>query len=186
MSGLMNTGGAPANDAPDKAEMSNTLLRDAERKVESQLTPENRVNYDKIVIAGMNVALEKGPDGILASLKDSKDPISDCAKGAVGMVEGLRKQAKGVMPLKAMVPAGTALMLKALDFADRSGIAKVGKPELIRATHIFTDTIFATQDITKQMLAQATQKVQALTQDPAAMQKIGEKAGTVQRPGAVG
>lgn len=173
MSGLLNAAPTPA-----KTEMSNNLLQQAEQKVESQLTPETKSNYLRIVVAGQHVALDKGPNGILASLKDSKDPIADCAKGAVSLVLILRKQAKGVMPIKAMIPAAMTLLLKALDFADRSGIAKVGQPELVRATHTFTDFLFARMGITKDMLAKAGQRVQELTRDPATLAKIQAKAGT--------
>jgi hypothetical protein len=188
MSGLINTPAAaspapPRGGQPDATgELSNPLLQQTEDKVESGLTPENRQNYLKIVVAGMHAALDKGPDSILASLKQSKDPISDAAKGAVSLVLILRKQARGVMPLKAMVPAAMTLMLKALDFADRSGIVKVGQPELVRATHIFTDTIFARFGITKQGLTNAANKVHAITQDPDAMDKINMKAGVARHP----
>lgn len=175
MSGLLN-GATAAN--PANTELSNSLLQQAEDKIESQLTPENKQNYYKIVVAGQHVALDKGPNGILASLKDSKDPVADCANGAVSLVLILRKQAKGVMPLKAMVPAAMTLMLKALDFADRSGIAKVGQPELVRATHVFTDTLFQSLGITKDMLAKAGARVNQITRDPATLAKIQAKAGT--------
>lgn len=172
MSGLLNS-----TPKSGKTELSNALLQQAEDKIESQLTPETRASYFRIVVAGMHVALDKGPNGILASLRDSKDPIGDCARGAVSLVLILKKQAKGIMPDRAMVPAAMTLMLKALDFADRSGIAKVGREELISATHTFTDFMFARNGITKDMLAKAGAKVHALTQDPAAMAKINAKAG---------
>lgn len=166
------------------AELNNPLLQQAEAKVEAGLTPENRANYLKIVVAGLHIGLDKGPDGILASLAQSKDPVADAAKGAISLVLILRKQAKGVMPLKAMVPAAMTLMLKALDFADRSKIVKVDNPELVRATHIFTDTMFARFGITKAGLANAASRVNALTNDPAAMAKISLKAGLTRHPNA--
>lgn len=168
----------------ESVKLSNALLQQAEDMVESGLTPENRANYDKIVVAGMHAGLSGGPKSILASLQHSADPISDAAKGAVSLVLILRKEAKGVMPLKAMVPAGMTLMLKALDFVDRSKIAPVAQADLVRATHIFTDTVFARFGITKQGLASAGQKVYALTQDPVSMDKINLKAGVTRHPGA--
>jgi hypothetical protein len=166
-------------------EMSNPLLQQTEDKIESGLTPDTRANYMKIVVAGMHAGLAGGPNSILASLQKSRDPVSDAAKGAISMVGILRKEARGVMPLKAMVPAAMTLMLKALDFVDRSKIAPIGNPELVRATHIFTDTMFARFGITKQGLADAAQRVHAITQDPAAMQAINLKAGLVKHPMAV-
>lgn len=181
---INNTAPPNAADETARSELSNPLLQQAEDKVESGLTPDNRANYMKVVVAGMHVALDKGPDSLLASLAQSKDPVADAAKGAISLVLILRKQAHGVMPLKAMVPAAMTLMLKALDFADRSKIAQIGEPELVRATHIFTDTMFARFGITKAGLANAASKVHGLTQDPQAMAAINLKAGLTRHPDA--
>lgn len=160
------------------------LLQAVEQKIESQLTPANRANYMKIVVAGMSAALAKGPDGLMGSLRNSKDPIADCAKGAVSLVIVLRKDAHGVMPVKAMIPAAMTLMLKALNFVDKTGIAQVGNDELVRATHVFTNTMFARLHITTDMLHQAASKVHGVLDDPAAMQKIQIQAGTAAHPDA--
>lgn len=163
-------------------QVSNPLLQQAEEKIETGLAPETAQNVAKIVVAGMHAALDKGPNSILAQLKQSPDPISDAAKGAVSLVMILRKEARGVMPLKALVPAAMILLIKALNFADRAGIVKVGQPELVRATHIFTDTIFARLGITKQGLQNAATRVHAITQDPASMAAINLKAGITRHP----
>lgn len=164
--------------------MSNPLLAQAEQKVEEGLDPDTAQNVTKIVVAGMHAALDKGANSILAQLKQSQDPISDAAKGAVSLVMILRKEAQGVMPLKALVPAAMVLMIKALDFSDRAGIVKVGNDELVRATHVFTDFLFARLGITKQGLANAANRVHAITQDPDAMQKLQLKAGVTRHPSA--
>lgn len=162
--------------------LSNQMLQQTEDQIETGLTPDTSAAYTKIVVAGMHAALDKGPDSILAQLQKSRDPISDAAKGAVSLVFILRKQAQGVMPMKAAVPAAMTLMLKALDFIDRAGIAKIGQPELVRATHIFTDFMFARTGITKQGLANVAGKVNDLIQDPAALQAIRMKAGVIRHP----
>ena len=164
------------------ADFKNPLLQEAEDRIETGLEPETRANYTKIVVAGMHAGLAKGPDGILASILKSPDPLSDAAKGAVSLVLILRKEAHGIMPLKAMVPAAMTLMMHALSFAEQAGIVKIGAPELVKATHVFTDTIFAAFGITKQGLANAAQKVHGIMQDPAAMAKINLKAGITRHP----
>ncbi len=164
--------------------LSNKVLEAAEQKVESNLTPEVRANYMKIVVAGMKVALRGGPDSGMAKLRRSPDPIKQCALGAVNLVLMMRLQAKGVMPMKAMVPAAMTLMLQALDFCDKSGVVKVGTPELVQATHIFTDAIFGRLGISKQMLHNAANGVHAITQDPAKMELIKRKIGIVKDPRA--
>lgn len=157
--------------------MSNPLLQQAETQMETGLSPDTAAAYEKIVVAGMHAALGPGPNGesILSSLRNSPDPIADAAKGAVSLVLILRKEAKGIMPLKAMVPAAMTLMLKALDFADRSGIAQVGNNELVRATHIFTDFLFARLGITKQGLQNAANRVNGIINDPTKMAAIHAK-----------
>lgn len=160
------------------------ILEAAEQKVESQLTPDTRESYLKIVVAGMKAGMANGPNSILAGLTKSKDPIADCAKGAIGLVLILKHQAQGIMPVKAMVPAGMTLMLKALAFADRTGIVKVGSEELVRATNIFKDTFLAKFGVTPPMLQHAMTKAHALTQDPVAMEQMKRKAGVVRHPDA--
>lgn len=182
MSGIINAQPDAAPAPKSGGELSNALLQQTESQIEGNLTPENRANFNKIVVAGMHVALDKGPNGLMGTLASSKDPISDAAKGAVSLVLILRKQAHGVMPLKAMVPAAMSLMLRALDFIDRSKIAPIAEPELVRATHIFTDFIFARLGITKAGLANAAAKVHGITQDPSAMQAINLKAGLTRHP----
>lgn len=159
--------------------LNNRILEAAEQKLESGLTPQNRVDYMKIVVAGQKMGLK-----VLASLKDSKDPINDCAVGAVNLCLLMRKQSRGTMPLKAMVPAAMTLMLKALDFADRAGIVKVGNAELVQATHIFTNTMFQRLGISQQMLHTAIKRTHAMVQDPATLEKLNRAAGVVKDPRA--
>ena len=159
-----------------------SILVAAEEKIESQLAPEARDNYLKIVIAGMKAALDDGQNSFLAGLKTSKDPVADCAKGALSLVLILKHQAKGVMPENAMIPAASTLMIKALSFADRMGVVKVGNPELVRATHIFTNEILRGMKMTPQKLSHALTKTHALMQDPIAMEQMKRAAGTVQHP----
>jgi len=181
--GMMNS--APSTGAPTSAPpMSNPILQASEQKIEDGLTDSNRESYMKIVVAGMAAGLARGPNSILASLLKSPDPVRDAAKGAVGLVLILRKDAKGVMPLKAMIPAAMTLMLHALDFVSHAGHTQVGTNELVRATHIFTNTLFGHFGITPAMLQQAAQKVHGLTQDPVAMAQINLKAGITQHPAA--
>lgn len=160
------------------------VLQAAEQKVEAQLTPEVRESYLKIVVAGMKAGMDGGPDSIIAKLHGSKDPLADCAKGAIGLVLILKHQAKGIMPVKSMVPAAMTLMFKALSFAEQMGVVKVGNNELDRATQIFADTFLQKLGVTPQMLGHAMKNVHALTQDPVAMEQMKRKAGLVKHPDA--
>jgi hypothetical protein len=160
------------------------ILKQAEQQLESRIAPPIQEAYARIVVAGMQTALHGDKGGILASLRDSKNPIQDCAVGAINLCLILRKKSRGTMPLNAMIPAAMTLMLHALDFADKIGVAKVGAPQLVQATHIFGSDIMKKLGITPQILQNALSKVHAVTQNPAALQKMKVAAGMQAAPGA--
>jgi hypothetical protein len=162
------------------SELNNPVLQQAESQIEANLTPQNRADFMKIVVAGMHLAAANN-GAMLAQLAKAPDPIVGAAKGAVGLVLIMRKDHMD-MPMKAAVPAATTLMLHALDFIDRSKIAPIGEPELARAQHIFVDFLFARMGITKQGLANAAQKIHGLTQDPQSMAAMSLKAGLTRHP----
>lgn len=168
--------------------LSNPILAAAYQKIESQLTPQNRQTVDKIEIAGMHAALQNGPSGILASLHKSPDPVRDAAKGAVSLVLILRhdteKAGRGTMPVNSMASGAALLMMRALDFVSRMGMAKIDNAALERATHIFANTMFAAFHITPRMLQTATANVHAITQNPQAVHALNVQAGVVPHPNA--
>lgn len=176
--------GIKPNTAAVSIPQSQPILQAAEEKIEIQLLPDIRESYLKIVVAGMKAGMANGPDSILSKLRDSKDPVSDCAKGAIGIVLILKHQSKGIMPIKAMIPAASTLMIKALSFAEQMGLVKVGNDELVRATHIFANTFLQKLGITPPMMQHAMTKVHALTQDPVAMEQMKRKTGFVKHPEA--
>lgn len=188
MSGMINAPTGDASDQGDQADsgggLSNPLLRAAEQKIEAGMQPDVRADYMKVVVAGLNVALAKGPDGFMGKLRQSQDPISDCARGAVSLMLIMRKEAKGVMPMKAGIPAALTLMFHGLQFLEQSKVLTIAEPEIDRATTIFTNTLFHRLGITPQMLQHATGRVHALMMDPASMELINRKAGLVKSPDA--
>ena len=163
--------------------LNNKILEATEQKIESSLMPDLKQDYMKIVVSGMKVAAHNGANGILSGLTRRKDPVGDCAIGAINLVMMMSHQAKGTMPMKAMIPAAMTLMLQALDLLDKTGTVKIGVPELDRATRAFTNHIFKVLKITPQMLQNGAQKVHQVMQDPTSMEKINRKAGVVRAPG---
>ncbi len=164
--------------------LNNKFLKAAEDELERRLTPDTKPDYMKIVVAGMRVALDKGPQGILATLQHSRDPVQDAAVGAINLVMLLRKQSRGTMPPKAIPPAAMTLMLQALDFVDKMRIKRIGPPDLDRATHIFANHLFTLFHITPAMLQGLAVKVHGVTRDPTQMEMIARKAGVVKDPRA--
>jgi hypothetical protein len=162
--------------------LDNKILAAAEAKVEAGLAPDNRDDYMKIVVAGMRAGLAKAEAGILASLKNSRDPVADAAVGAINLVMLLRQQSRGTMPPKAIPPAAMTLMLKALDFVDRARIKKIGARDLDRATRIFANHMFNIWKITPAVLNSMAVKTHGLMKDPTAMELLARRAGVVKDP----
>lgn len=186
MSGLINAApAATANAQPATAGgLSNPLLQQMEAGIEAKLTPANKADYDKIVIAGLHIALDRGPQGFMAKLHDSADPIGDAAKGSVNLMLIMKKQARGQWPEEAGIPAAYTLMLRGLDFIDHSGVVKIGAPELARAIHLFSNQLFWRIGLTPKMLQTVTERVHAIVQNPDDMQKLNLKNGLSRHPDA--
>jgi hypothetical protein len=164
--------------------LNNPVLQQAEEKVESQLQPKVRADYDKVVVAGLKAGLNNGPKGILAALVNSKQPIQDCVTGAFNLVSLLYKESRGTMPIQALVPGAMTLMLHALDFADRARIVKVGAPELVQATHMFATLALQRFGISGKMLHTAAAKIHGIASDPAQMERLNREAGVSKAPEA--
>lgn len=152
--------------------VQNSILKQAEAQIEKQLAPEVRQNYMKIVVAGMKLALNKGSQGLLATLKASKDPLNDIVKGAIGIVGFLRRESKGAMPVKAMVPAAFALVLQGLDMAEKVGVLEVTKEVLAEATQAFLEEITHVMGLTPESMQGLATKVQGVMGDPAKMNQL--------------
>lgn len=174
----------PGTQAAGPSALANPLLQQMQNGIEAKLTPENLDDYNKVVVAGMRIALDRGPQSFLAKLHASPDPIGDCAKGAVNLMLIMRKETRGAMPLQAGIPAGFTLMLHGLDFIDHAGIVKIAENELVRATHQFANQLFWKLGISPEMLQHATNRVHQIVQDPDAMSRINLKAGLTRHPDA--
>jgi hypothetical protein len=183
MSGIINAQPQPGDAGPPAQQqasggLNNPLLAQTEARLEGNFSdPQVQQDYKKIVVAGLHIALANGPRSFMAKLLHSRDPIGDCARSAAALVMIMRRQSRGVMPIKAMVPAGLTLMLHGLDFIDRAKIMKVAEPQLDQATRIYTNEIFHKLGITTQMIERLGTRVHQVMQDPQAMQAINLKAG---------
>jgi len=164
--------------------LKNPILKGAEESVEAGLTPKNRDNYLKALNWGTTVGLQDGTKGAFASLKRSKDPVSDSALAAVNVMQILRMESQGTLPPQAMAPAAYVLMLQALDFAESVGVLKVDMEALTRATHIYTNHIFKVSNLSPQMLINAGKQVHGVLESPAKLELVQRYAGTVRDPRA--
>lgn len=164
--------------------LNNKLLQQAEQRVEAGLTPQAREEYLRVMIAGLRFGLHGGRDSVLAAIRTQPDPINAAAKGAVNLVRLLSLASKGTMPLRAMAPAAFGLMLQALDFADKTGAAKVDQEALNRATKLYANYFFQLRGISPATLNKAAQMAHRVTANPGDMEQVKLHAGLVRDPNA--
>jgi hypothetical protein len=162
----------------------NPLLQQVENQIVQNLDQRWRTSYFQIVNFAMKVGMHGGRQSPVAGLKQSRDPIADAANGAIALVLTLRREANGNMPVQAMIPAATTLMLKALEFVEVTRHIPIDENQLVRAAHIYSDTMLRVFHVDKRFLAHYGQQLHGLTQDPAAMELINRKAGFVRHPDA--
>lgn len=142
------------------------LLKQAEDKIEARLTPDIYTSYMKLVIAGMKAAMNGGPNGVMGSIKRSKTPLESVVKGMISLMLMLKDQAKGQVPVNALVPATMAMVLQGLAFANNVGVLKVGAPEIAQATHLFINTIMPKLGLTQDKVEAVVGQVRNITSDP--------------------
>lgn len=180
---LMDEGAAPPSES-----FHNPILAQIERKVEATLTPQNRPDYMKIVVAGMKTAMAPGKNGgpsLAEQLHQSQSPVEDAVKGAVNLVALMARGSRGKMPERAFVPAAMTLMLNALDFLDKTGVVKVDEAVVDRATKLFTDHIFQIFHVDQAKLQQMADKSHGITNNPQSVESLAAHAkGMVDRGGA--
>ena len=147
--------------------MENTLLKQAQTELESKIVPEAKENYDKIVVAGEMLAMgKKDGNSAMADIKTAKDPLDMVVKAVIGILHLLRKQAKGVMPVNAMVPAGMTLVFQGLDVAERVGVLKVTKDVLAKAVKMYISIVLQKLRITPEKLRGYMQQAHDIVNDP--------------------
>ncbi len=123
-------------------QVQSPLLKQAEGIVEKGVQPKFMDAYKRVVVAGMKVMFDKKTHKMMIEgLEDEPDPITTGVRGLIGILSILYKQSRGTMPMEAMIPAGLTLMIIGLDFMDKTGIVKVGKEELGKATQEYLNEL---------------------------------------------
>lgn len=171
--------------------LENDLLAQVEKGLEASMNAQTRRQYDIIVLSGMQAAMKGGTKGMLRNLPQSKDPVRDCAIGAVNVAfltyKGSQGQGGTQLSEAAVTFASYGLMLQALDMAAKMGLVEItgGTGGTIdQAFRIATDRIMANIDMTKEKLTQAAAKVKNIMQDPQMMEKLELEVGTKRDPRA--
>lgn len=170
--------------------IENDLLKATEQRIEAGLNPQAKLDTQRIVLAGMKVAIGGGVNGILRNLKSAPDPVKACAVGAVNLAFMLIKSDQTPPTdrvLAATVHASYLLMLQALDVAAKMGLVEITEGDggtIDKATRMATNQIAMNMHLTPDKLNTAATKVHGVMKDPKKMQDIRLKIGVDRDPRA--
>lgn len=150
--------------------LKNQLLQQALEKVQESV--QDRSAFDKLVKAGTKVIYSEGTFQELAKLmRDSKDPAGDVARGMVAVLQLMAHQARGTIPHDALLQAGMALVIDALDFIEQAGLVKVDAKVLDEATQQYIEALLPSVGLTQETMDSTLDQIQQVVGDP---QKMAE------------
>ena len=149
---------ATMQDTAKKTGMTNEMLIQIQKNIESKVSPENKQRYEKTVLAAetlmfdpkthQNMELVKNPDS-------QSNLVETVSKGVSGLMWLLYQQSKKSLPAEVLIYAGTTTICKVLDFAER-GLRLPVTPEIIsQTTKRTTDRLFDHMGITPEQLKAA-------------------------------
>lgn len=156
--------------------LKNSLLQQALDSVQESV--QDREMFDRLVKAGTKVIYSQGTFQALAKhLKGSEDPVSDVARGMVGVLNLMVHRARGTIPQPALLQAGTALLLDALDFLEQAGMVKVDAETLGRATEEFVEAMLPMLGLSHEKMDQMLGQIKQVMADPQKMAAYQQSQG---------
>lgn len=156
--------------------LKNELLQQALASVQESV--QDKEMFERLVKAGTKVIYSKGTFQSLAQhLKKSEDPVSDVARGMVGVLNIMVHRARGTIPQAALLQAGTALLLDALDFLEQAGMVKVDAETLGRATEEFVEAMLPTVGLSHEKMDQVLGQIKGVMADPQKMAAYEKSLG---------
>lgn len=159
--------------------LKNSLLQQALDSVQESV--QDREMFDRLVKAGTKVIYSKGTFQQLAKhLKGAKDPVSDVARGMVGVLSLMVHRARGTIPQAPLLQAGTALLLDALDFLEQAGMVKVDAETLGRATEEFVEAMLPMLGLSHEKMDQMLGQIKQVMADPQKMAAYEQAQGAKQ------
>lgn len=135
-----------------------------------KMPPELQDAYDRVVLAGMKMMFDKQSHGaMLRSLQGQGTMAEKLGKGIAGLMLIMVKESNSTMPPSVIIPAGIALMMQAVDFMKKTGLAEPTNQEVGDGMEIMITTLMekfgASPDKLQAALSQFdNQNVQAAAQ----------------------
>lgn len=148
---------------------ANPLLQKVEQQSRAKVPQDQLAAYDKIVKAGAKVMYSERMHGMLLNqLKAQGNPAMIAGAGVAKLLGILMNQAKGTMPMKAGIPAATALLCEALDMLEQLGRIKVDNDTISEAMQSLGSSLLQLFGVTPAKLDMLLKKQgQPVAQTPA-------------------
>jgi hypothetical protein len=163
----------------------NPTLQKIEEGVQAKVPQPMQAAYQKIVLAGMKIMFSAQTHPFMVQqLSQKGDVVDHVAQYVAGLLGVMYKQSKGTMPIKAAIPAATALMCEALDFLDKSGKLKITDQVVAQCTKGVAAYVLQKFGVTPQRLAQmkAGQGAPAQSAPPATPTPPAAPQGLLSQP----
>lgn len=107
-----------------------------------KMPPELQEAYERVVVAGMKIMFSKeSHSAMLAEIKRPGPMGQRLGKGIAGLMTLLFNESNDTMPPAVVIPAGINLLMQAVDFLRKTGLAKPTNAEIGEGIEIFITTI---------------------------------------------
>ena len=124
---------------PDGQELSLDNVRS-----QIKMPPELQEAYERVVLAGMKVMFSKETNRLFLDEINGEGDVSEkLGRGIAGLMLMLFKESNQTMPPAVVIPAGMDLMMQAVDFVRKAGLAEVTNKDIGDAMEIFIGTIIS-------------------------------------------
>lgn len=136
-------------------------------QLKSNVPPQMREAYDKVVSAGMKFMFDEKTHKFMQQEIDGPGPVDDkLATGILGLMKMLITQSKGAFPHQLIIPAGIELMLHAADYVAQTGKGEVTPDVMGSAIHKFVIQIFGEAGVPEGQLMAGVGKIGELSGNP--------------------
>jgi hypothetical protein len=132
----------------------NELTTEAVTK-DIKMPPELQEAYERVVIAGMKVMFAKESHRAMLQEIQKPGPMDErLGKGIAGLMLMLFKESNDTMPPAVIIPAGVNLLMEAVDFMRKSGLAKPTNAEIGGGIEIMMSIILEKFGVAPDKMAQ--------------------------------
>jgi len=96
-----------------------------------KMPPELQEAYDRVVIAGMKVMFSDESHKMMLQFMDEEGPADEkLGKGIAGLMLILFKESNETIPPQVIIPAAVQLLMRAADFAKKSGMGEISNKDI--------------------------------------------------------